>query len=85
MQQDILSKPLPVHQFSGSCRDLISGLLQKNPANRIGARHGIKEIIDHPFFADLNWKDVLNHNYKYDKQAFLKMDMLGTNFATDHI
>lgn len=27
----------------------------------------------------------MGHQYKYDKQAFLKMDLLGTNFSTDHI
>lgn len=41
--------------------------------------------MDHPFFEDINWKDVLNHHYKYDKQAFLKLNIVGSNFSTDHI
>ena len=42
-------------------------------------------IIEHPFFSDISWDNIRNHCYKYDKQAFLKMDLLGTNFNTDHI
>jgi len=55
MQHDILHKPLSLHQFSGHCHDLIKGLLEKDPSKRIGARHGIQEIIDHPFFSDISW------------------------------
>jgi len=84
MQQDILKKPLRTQQFSGPCLHLIQGLLEKNPADRLGARHGITEIKDHPFFADISWADVSNHSNKYDKQ-FLKIDSLGTNFNTEHI
>ena len=85
MQQDILYKPLSLHQFSGHCHDLIKRLLEKDPAKRLGATRGIKEIIDHPFFAEISWDDVRNHSYKYDKMAFMKLDLLASNFNTDHI
>lgn len=84
MQKDIVQKPLRTQQFSGDCLDLIKGLLQKEPAARIGARHGIKEIKEHPFFGDLDWNDIYNKKYKYEKQ-FLKIDLMHTNFNTEHM
>ncbi|KAJ1702565.1 hypothetical protein LUZ63_002344 [Rhynchospora breviuscula] len=36
-------------------RQLIHGLLQRDPADRIGANTGANEIKEHPFFQDINW------------------------------
>ncbi|XP_078160017.1 phototropin 2 [Carex rostrata] len=36
-------------------RQLIHGLLQRDPADRIGANIGANEIKQHPFFHDINW------------------------------
>ncbi|GLT63843.1 hypothetical protein SLA2020_363760 [Shorea laevis] len=36
-------------------RDLIRGLLVKNPENRLGSVKGAAEIKQHPFFEGLNW------------------------------
>ena len=40
--------------MTDECKHFINGLLDKNPANRIGTKGGLKEIISHPFFADLD-------------------------------
>ncbi|KAJ9559090.1 hypothetical protein OSB04_013704 [Centaurea solstitialis] len=36
-------------------RDLIKGLLAKEPENRLGSQRGAAEIKQHPFFDGLNW------------------------------
>ncbi|KAJ8899610.1 hypothetical protein K2173_018584 [Erythroxylum novogranatense] len=40
---------------SFQARDLISGLLVKEPENRLGSERGAAEIKHHPFFEGLNW------------------------------
>ncbi|KAK7244938.1 hypothetical protein RIF29_39767 [Crotalaria pallida] len=40
---------------SFQARDLISGLLVKEPENRFGTEKGAAEIKQHPFFEGLNW------------------------------
>lgn len=44
--------------------DLLSNLLQKNPLKRLGARKGIEEIVQHPFFSKVNWSKVRNYEIK---------------------
>ena len=46
--------------LSPTVRSLISSLLTKDPAQRLGAKNGIQEIKDHPFCIDINWEDVVN-------------------------
>ncbi|KAL8239289.1 hypothetical protein R6Q59_015856 [Mikania micrantha] len=40
---------------SFQARDLIKGLLMKEPENRLGSQRGATEIKNHPFFDGLNW------------------------------
>lgn len=40
---------------SFSAKDLIRGLLVKNPQKRLGFKRGATEIKQHPFFASVNW------------------------------
>ncbi|KAK9289601.1 hypothetical protein L1049_007757 [Liquidambar formosana] len=40
---------------SFQARDLIKGLLVKEPENRLGSERGAAEIKQHPFFEGLNW------------------------------
>eukprot|EP00012_Vannella_robusta_P011131 CAMPEP_0206197284 /NCGR_PEP_ID=MMETSP0166-20121206/8954_1 /ASSEMBLY_ACC=CAM_ASM_000260 /TAXON_ID=95228 /ORGANISM="Vannella robusta, Strain DIVA3 518/3/11/1/6" /LENGTH=205 /DNA_ID=CAMNT_0053614925 /DNA_START=380 /DNA_END=994 /DNA_ORIENTATION=- len=39
-------------------QDLITKLLCSDPSERIGA-NGAKEVMDHPFFSDINWDSLL--------------------------
>ncbi|CAL0302552.1 unnamed protein product [Lupinus luteus] len=41
--------------ISFHARDLIKGLLKKDPENRLGSVKGAAEIKQHPFFEGLNW------------------------------
>lgn len=42
-------------QVSGTARDLIKGLLVKEPHKRIAYKRGATEIKQHPFFEGVNW------------------------------
>lgn len=39
------------------CRDLLMGLLNKNPHRRLGSK-GFQEIAHHPFFKDIPWESL---------------------------
>ncbi|KAK9085891.1 hypothetical protein Sjap_026302 [Stephania japonica] len=58
--RNILKKPLifPATASSGSeiyARNLISGLLEKDPERRLGAKRGAADVKTHPFFKGLNF------------------------------
>ncbi|CAA0832291.1 Protein kinase PINOID [Striga hermonthica] len=38
-----------------AARDLIAGLLEKDPARRLGSRHGAADVKTHPFFKGMNF------------------------------
>lgn len=40
--------------MSPDCKDFINRCLAKNPQDRLGTKEGLKEIISHPWFKDLN-------------------------------
>lgn len=40
---------------SGASKDLIRGLLAKEPQGRLGVKRGAAEIKQHPFFEGVNW------------------------------
>ena len=48
-------------KMSQEARDLLSGLLVKDPAQRLGGGpDDAKEIMGHIFFASINWTDLEN-------------------------
>lgn len=53
---------LPEH-ISPEAKDLVKRLLVGNPDERLGDS-SIEEIKQHPFFANVNWKEVLKNNQK---------------------
>lgn len=47
--------------ISSEAKSLLSGLLEKNPQKRLGGGfNDVKEIMVHPFFASINWTDLVN-------------------------
>jgi serine/threonine protein kinase len=48
----------PYFFWSKEARSLVTGLLEIDPNKRIGAK-GAEEVKSHPFFAGINWKDLL--------------------------
>nr|AML79622.1 putative LOV domain-containing protein [Leptosira obovata] len=60
---NILKRPLmfpPKPAVSAQCQDLISQLLTRNPAKRLGSKAGAEEIKAHPFFEGINWALIRN-------------------------
>eukprot|EP01104_Vermistella_antarctica_P011858 TRINITY_DN3352_c0_g5_i3.p1 TRINITY_DN3352_c0_g5~~TRINITY_DN3352_c0_g5_i3.p1 ORF type:complete len:893 (+),score=167.67 TRINITY_DN3352_c0_g5_i3:175-2853(+) len=61
--QAILHDPLLFPKeplISMSCRDIITRLLDRNVARRLGSNHGASEIRAHPFFRDIRWALISN-------------------------
>lgn len=59
MYMRILNDDLELPNFlSQYSKNLISGLLSKDPTKRLGASGGIEEIRAHPWFKSVNWKKI---------------------------
>jgi PAS domain S-box-containing protein len=70
--ENILKRPLvfpPKPEISKPCQELISALLVRDPAQRLGAIGGAEEIKPHAFFADINWPLIRNHKPPYEPPA----------------
>merc|ERR1711994_309591 len=58
----IMYSNIPMHKrFSRECRSLIFDLLEKDPRERIS---DFKDVKKHPFFAELNWSNLLKMKIK---------------------
>jgi serum/glucocorticoid-regulated kinase 2 len=60
--------------WSKEVRDLIKSLLQLNPKNRLGY-NGCSDLKEHPFFADVDWEDVINKRLDPPYKPYLSSDM----------
>jgi serine/threonine protein kinase len=59
--QLILRQPLDIpHWLSKEAISLISGLLERDPARRLGYRDDAAEIKAHPFFRSIDWVKLYN-------------------------
>ncbi|KAL2273300.1 hypothetical protein FJTKL_04811 [Diaporthe vaccinii] len=66
MYRKILSEPLhfPSHDVvPPAAKDLLTKLLNRNPAERLGA-NGSAEIKAHPFFHAIDWRKLLQRKYE---------------------
>ncbi|KAJ0027968.1 hypothetical protein Pint_35920 [Pistacia integerrima] len=79
---------------SFQARDLIRGLLVKEPENRLGSQKGAAEIKQHPFFEGLNWALIrcaippeLPEFYDYGVPSFVseKSKYLECNATGEHL
>ena len=57
---EILWPDVP-EEMSEEAQDLISQLLNPDPAKRLGA-NGAKQIKKHPFFASIDWDSILTQS-----------------------
>ena len=46
-------------KMSDECKDFLTKVLNKNPKERLGSKGDVKEILDHPWFKDLDPEKVL--------------------------
>lgn len=45
------------------CKDFINGCLKKKPDERLGSQGGLDEILNHPWFKDLDPQKMLKKEY----------------------
>lgn len=46
--------------MSANCQNFITRLLEKNPANRLGSRGGLEEVLTHPWLAELDHEKIMD-------------------------
>jgi len=46
--------------LSDNCKDFINKCLDKNPKRRLGTKGSLSEVLDHPWFADIDIKKLLS-------------------------
>lgn len=49
-----------IPKISSDAKDFISGLLQKDPKERLGSKNDIDEIKKHPWLKDIDWNELYN-------------------------
>ena len=67
--------------ISEELKDLLHKLLEKDPAKRVGVE-GIKE---HPWFSDLNWKDVLGRKLRPPRPKIKRMKLYQFADKSEHL
>ena len=83
--RNILRAPIT---FPKSCakkenaKDLVRGLLQRNPGRRLGCgSRGAREILQHPFYETLDWDDLMAKRIKAPWTPKTKGAFDATNFG----
>lgn len=44
--------------------DLLTKLLEKDPEKRLGSKHGPIEIMQHPFYAGIDWDKLMSRTFE---------------------
>lgn len=52
----------PRDALSTEGRNFVKGLLNRNPKHRLGAKNDAQELIEHPFFSDIDWVALEHKN-----------------------
>ncbi|KAF0685620.1 Aste57867_22519 [Aphanomyces stellatus] len=58
-QRILFQSPKYTSPISPEFQDLLTALLEKDPARRLGCANGIADVKDHPWFKGTNWDKVL--------------------------
>lgn len=86
MCEQILKSELhfpPTCTASAEARDLIRGLLQRDPAQRLGSRAGgVSDIKAHPFFRGIDWARLESRDVESPFKPKVDSDTDITNFDT---
>lgn len=67
-------------QCSDEAKDFISGLLIKKPKHRLGAVADSLEIMNHPWFKDIDWSKLLNKTLDMPYKPLTSEDEWEANF-----
>lgn len=80
MYKKILQQPLLFPDgFDPVAKDLLIGLLSRDPNRRLGI-NGTSEICNHPFFKDISWKKLLMKGYIPPYKPHVKSEIDTANF-----
>lgn len=61
--------------MSENCKNFITRLLEKNPANRLGTKGGIEEVLAHPWFAEEDVEKILAQTQQAPVKPTLSSDI----------
>ncbi|GAB7361965.1 hypothetical protein MBLNU230_g2002t1 [Neophaeotheca triangularis] len=70
----------PRDALSTEGRNFVKGLLNRNPAHRLGAKGDAQELMEHPFFADVNWTKLASKSITPPFKPKLKGELDTSNF-----
>ncbi|ODM23444.1 hypothetical protein SI65_01033 [Aspergillus cristatus] len=70
----------PRDALSTEGRNFVKGLLNRNPKHRLGAKEDAKELMAHPFFADVDWEALCAKQVIPPFKPKLKSDTDTSNF-----
>jgi serine/threonine protein kinase len=70
----------PRDALSTEGRNFVKGLLNRNPKHRLGATHDAQELMDHPFFNDVDWIALGNKQVVPPFKPKLKSNLDTSNF-----
>lgn len=70
----------PRDALSTEGRNFVKGLLNRNPKHRLGANGDAKELMEHPFFSDINWDTLCRKQVIPPFKPQLQSDTDTSNF-----
>lgn len=70
----------PRDALSTEGRNFVKGLLNRNPSHRLGAKGDAQELMEHPFFADINWTKLASKSITPPFKPKLKGELDTSNF-----
>lgn len=71
-------------RITTNARNILSGLLEKNPSQRLGGGpEDAKDVMMHPFFHTVNWDDVYHKKIKPPFKPVVKSETDVSNFDED--
>ena len=50
--------------MSPECKDFLTKILNKDPKERLGSKNGVQEILEHPWFKDLDPDKMVQRKIK---------------------
>ena len=62
--------------ISDDCKDFIMKCLEKDPKKRIASKEGVSEVLQHPWFKDLETGKMFNKMYKAEFKPQLSRDQM---------
>jgi serine/threonine protein kinase len=70
----------PRDALSNEGRNFVKGLLNRNPAHRLGAKGDAEELMAHPFFSDVDWQRLSKKMVSPPFKPKLKGELDTSNF-----